>query len=61
MKLNLRTKENDTKQQLGVQIWKSDYDYLQEIATANGITLAMLTRSIINDFIEKETTNNQII
>lgn len=57
MKLNLTTK-TDEKKQLGVMIYESDYDSLQEIASNEGIKLTMLVRSILNDYLDQVKQNN---
>ena len=55
MRLNLKTK-TEPKKQIAVMMYLSDVDTLQDMAKENGITLAMLVRSTLNDLIETHTT-----
>lgn len=51
MKLNLKAK-NEGKKHLGFQIYESDFDALHAYADENGVTVSVVARSLINDFLD---------
>ena len=54
MKINLREKNDDNKEYVGVNIYSNDKLELDAIANKHGVSLAVVLRTAINNLIDEE-------